>query len=642
MITFGGRDALVGPDEQAPQILDNPGMTHSHLQPLPSDADLRRLVHFSAADGRIWLAGQRMVLLHTAALGALRRELMHSIGREQTRRLLLRAGHASGERDAALARQVRPQAGLFEAFAVGPQLHMLEGMVQVTPQRFELDLDADHGAGARGRYHGIYRWDHSWEVDTHLRDFGPQDDPVCWTLLGYASGYTSAFFGRPVLYKEVACRACGAGHCQIEGRFAHEWPDGEAMARDYAPESMLVAIDQLHSKVEALRTQLEAADDAGVLVGRSRAFQGALALLRKAAPTQVTVLLTGETGVGKERFARALHAMSPRATKPFVAVNCAALPAELIESELFGAEKGAFTGAAGARAGRFERADGGTLLLDELGELPLPAQAKLLRVLQQGEVERLGATQPRKVDVRVVAATNVDLEAAVAAGRFRRDLLYRLNVYPIRIPSLRERVDDIEPLAQHLLERFAALHHKRVAGFTDRALDAMRRHPWPGNVRELENLIERGIILASPGEPVDADALFTALPGRGGATVDAGGHLIHTPPQAGALYDEMQRHGLGLEALEDALMHEAVQRSDGNLAAAARALGITRPQLSYRLARSRERLDTTPEAATSGDTGDSGYGHPAQAAPPGPAAGQAHPPGGPASQPGASRRWPAD
>ncbi len=551
--------------------------------PLPSDADLRRMVHFSAGDGRIWLAGQRMLLVHAAALGALRRELIGTIGREHTRRLLMRAGYASGERDAALARQVRSDASVLDMFAVGPQLHMLEGAVQVTPERCEIDV-------AAGRFHGVFRWDHSWEVETHVRDFGPEDEPVCWMLLGYASGYTSGFMGRPTLFKEVACAACGQPHCRIEGRVLADWPDAEAMARDYAADSMIVRLEDLQSQVDTLRSTLQPADELGPLIGRSKAFDAAARLLRKAASTQVTVLLTGETGVGKERFARALHAMSPRAGKPFVAVNCAALPAELIESELFGAEKGAFTGAGAARPGRFERADGGTLMLDELGELPLTAQAKLLRVLQQGEIERLGGTQTRKVDVRVVAATNVDLQAAVASGRFRSDLMYRLNVYPIRIPPLRERVGDIEPLAAHLLARFCALHGKRAAGFTDRALDAMRAYPWPGNVRELENLIERGVILASPGEPVDVHALFPTLPGQPPVTVNAAGELERcAPSDSPALYDELVARGLSLDALEDALIQEAVQRADGNLAAAARALGLTRPQLSYRLQRVRER-----------------------------------------------------
>jgi transcriptional regulator with GAF, ATPase, and Fis domain len=271
-----------------------------------------------------------------------------------------------------------------------------------------------------------------------------------------------------------------------------------------------------------------------------------------------------------------------------VAINCAALPAELIESELFGAEKGAYTGASALRVGRFERADGGTLMLDELGELPLPAQAKLLRVLQLGELDRLGGTQSRKINVRVVAATNIDLEVAVASGRFRRDLLYRLNVYPIRVPPLRERSDDIEPLAMHLLQRFAALHSKRVAGFSDRALDAMRRHAWPGNVRELENLIERGVILVSDGEPIDVDALFPGLPDTGALTVTAVGTL--EPPSVAAsdsLFDEVSRRGLTLDAMEQLLIKEAVARSGGNLAAAARALGLTRPQLSYRVQRLR-------------------------------------------------------
>jgi DNA-binding NtrC family response regulator/predicted hydrocarbon binding protein len=541
------------------------------------------LVQFSSADGRIWLGGQRMLLVHAEALGGLRRELVQAIGLEQTRRVLLRAGYASGQRDAELARRVRGSASSQDMFSAGLQLHMLEGVVQIVTEELDVDIPAGH-------LQGKFRCDHSWEAETHLRDFGRHDSPVCWMLQGYASGYCSAFMGRSMLVKELTCQACGAESCRTEIRAAEDWPDGEAMLAEYRADSMLVRLVNLQQEVESLRSTLQPADELGPLVGRSRAFMQASELLRKAAPKQVTVLLTGETGVGKERFARALHAMSPRASKPFVAVNCAALPADLIESELFGAEKGAYTGAAVARPGRFERADGGTLMLDELGELPLPAQAKLLRVLQQGEIERLGGSQVRKVDVRVVAATNVDLEDAVAKGRFRSDLFYRLNVYPVRIPPLRERIEDIEPLAMHLLQRFCALHGTQMQRFTDRALEAMHDYAWPGNIRELENLVERGVILSGPGEPIDVHHLFPMLPERPAASINAQGRLERAAPsEESSLYDEVIRRGLTLDGLEDTLLREAVERTGGNLAAAGRALGLTSPQIRYRMSRLKER-----------------------------------------------------
>ena len=568
--------------------------------PMPPDADLRQLLRFSSQDGLIWLSGQRMLLLHSASLMALHKELMNTLGQASTRRVLMRSGYAAGERDALLARQIRPDSSLFELFAVGPQLHGLEGAVLATPLVFEVDEEAGHLLCQ-------VRWKNSWEAETRLRESGLQSEPACWMQLGYASGYTSALFRKQVLFKELECEACGHAHCLIEGRFAHEWPDGEQLASDYQPGSLLVHLDEPPAQPHAQPEHAQAQDVQGPLLGQSPAFQAAVALLRKAAPTQVTVLLTGETGVGKERFASALHAMSARASQPFVAINCAALPAELIESELFGAEKGAFTGANVTRIGRFERAHGGTLLLDELGELPLPAQAKLLRVLQTGEVERLGGSKPIPVDVRVVAATNVDLEQAVAQGRFRADLLYRLNVYPIRVPALRERLDDIEPLAKHLLQKFSDLHGKKVAGLSDRALAALRQYPWPGNVRELENLLERALILAPTNGLVEAGTLFPQWSDTDHSGVDEHGYLFSTTPAESArpldthklavadVYDAMREQGLSLQTLEERLLLEAVRRAGGNLAAAARAVGMTRPQLSYRLARSRDRTPADDE-----------------------------------------------
>jgi DNA-binding NtrC family response regulator len=544
---------------------------------------LRKLLRFEPDSGAIWLGERRMVLLHTAALSALRRDLITSVGTEHTRRLLTRMGYASGAHDAGFAHKTRGNRSLEEMFMVGPQLHMLEGAARVTPLHLKMDA-------ATGLYEGEFRWDDSWEAHAHRLAYGVVDEPACWILLGYASGYTSAFMGKLILFKEIQCGACGDDHCHIVGKPIDEWPDGEAYRPYFEDDSLLHKLDVLSQQVEALKTTLEPATSGGMLIGASPAFQHAHDLMQRAARTQVTVLLTGETGVGKERFARALHEHSDRATGPFVAVNCAALPAELIEAELFGVEKGAYTGAHAARAGRFERAEGGTLFLDEVGDLPLAAQAKLLRVLQEGEIERLGAEATRKVNVRMVTATNVDLEAAVAQGRFRRDLLYRLNVYPICIPPLRERSADIEPLARHLLARFMALHNKRLSGLGDRALQALMRHDWPGNVRELENLVERGVILAAQGGTVELEHLFPNQPGARQEGVDPQGRLARVLPAGeNELCERIVSSGLSLEQLEARVLALAVERSGGNLSGAARLLGLTRPQLAYRL--KRQQID---------------------------------------------------
>ncbi|MBU4519139.1 MAG: sigma 54-interacting transcriptional regulator [Gammaproteobacteria bacterium] len=549
----------------------------------PPDADLRKLLRFEPDSGAIWLGERRMVLLHTAALSALRRDLITSVGTEHTRRLLTRMGYASGAHDAGFAHKTRGNRSLEEMFMVGPQLHMLEGAARVTPLHLKMDA-------ATGLYEGEFRWDDSWEAHAHRLAYGVVDEPACWILLGYASGYTSAFMGKLILFKEIQCGACGDDHCHIVGKPIDEWPDGEAYRPYFEDDSLLHKLDVLSQQVEALKTSLEPATSGGMLIGASPAFQHAHDLMQRAACTQVTVLLTGETGVGKERFARALHEHSDRASGPFVAVNCAALPAELIEAELFGVEKGAYTGAHAARAGRFERAEGGTLFLDEVGDLPLAAQAKLLRVLQEGEIERLGAEATRKVNVRMVTATNVDLEAAVAQGRFRRDLLYRLNVYPICIPPLRERSADIEPLARHLLARFMALHNKRLSGLGDRALQALMRHDWPGNVRELENLVERGVILAAQGGTVELEHLFPNQPGARQEGVDPQGRLARVLPAGeNELCERIVSSGLSLEQLETRVLALAVERSGGNLSGAARLLGLTRPQLAYRL--KRQQID---------------------------------------------------
>jgi formate hydrogenlyase transcriptional activator len=235
-----------------------------------------------------------------------------------------------------------------------------------------------------------------------------------------------------------------------------------------------------------------------VIVGESRSLRHALEQVEIVAPTDATVLVLGETGTGKELIARAIHERSSRRDRPFVKINCAAIPSGLLESELFGHERGAFTSAVTQKIGRFEVANGGTLFLDEVGEIPLELQPKLLRVLQEQEFERLGGARTIKVDVRLVAATNRDLAEMVEAQRFRDDLYYRLNVFPVTVPPLRERPEDIEALVRHFVGRFARRMNRRIEVIPTETLDALRRHPWPGNVRELENLIQRAVIL-SPG-----------------------------------------------------------------------------------------------------------------------------------------------
>lgn len=550
----------------------------------PPSSDLREMLRFSPDDGLIWLGEQRMVLLHTAALSALRKELIESVGVEQARRILTRMGFASGQRDAELARKLRGDGTSIDAFLVGPQLHILEGCVHTEPVRLEVDVE-------KGHFYGEFRWRHAWEAEVHLKEFGQAEHPVCWMQVGYASGFTSYFMGRFIPFREVECAAAGAERCRIVGKPVEEWPDAHEFTPYFEADSIVGRLLELREQVEAMRQSLACRRRIPDLIGSSTGFQHAYDLVVKAASTKVTVLLLGETGVGKERFAHALHDLSPRRDAPFVAVNCAALPDELIESELFGVEKGAFTGAHAARAGKFERADGGTLFLDEVGELPLPAQAKLLRVLQEGEIERLGGEQTRKINVRLVAATNVDLHDAVEEGRFRRDLFYRLNVYPVTIPPLRERITDIPTLVEGMIARFCTLHDKRVAGITDKAMSALKAQHWPGNVRELQNVLERGVILAPTNGWIEVEHLFIgappAMPPQAG--VGADGKLRE--PQAGqaavaadgTMHDALLDAGIPLEDFEQTLLRRAVERANGNLAAAARLLGMTRPQLNYRL-----------------------------------------------------------
>jgi two-component system response regulator HydG len=328
---------------------------------------------------------------------------------------------------------------------------------------------------------------------------------------------------------------------------------------------------ELRSENRALKERLRQDFDLGKIIGRSRAMKELLEMVAMIAPSEATVLISGESGTGKELIARSIHHNSPRREHPLVVVNCAALTDTLLESELFGHEKGAFTGADRRREGRFMQADGGTLFLDEIGETSAAMQAKLLRVLQEKELQRVGGEETLPVDVRVLAATNRDLLQAVESGQFREDLFYRLNVVALEIPPLRERRDDIPLLAQHFLGKFAEKNRKDVKGFTPQAMDLLLKYEWPGNVRELENAVERAVILRT-GDHVTEKQLPMTITRA----------LENETPAPSQLDPSRTRP---LEEIEKDAILAALEATGGNKSEAARRLGITRKTLHKKLKR---------------------------------------------------------
>lgn len=336
----------------------------------------------------------------------------------------------------------------------------------------------------------------------------------------------------------------------------------------------------LQAENEELRRRLPD-DDLDWLVGKSQPMRRLKELIRLAAPSEAITLVTGKSGTGKELVARALHGLSPRAHKPLVVVNCAALSEHLLESELFGHEKGAFTGADKRRDGRFMQADGGTLFLDEIGELPLAMQAKLLRAIQQGEIQRVGSDATLTVDVRLVAATNRDLAEEIRLGRFREDLYYRLNVLTLHVPSLEERQDDIPLLAQHFLNNHSARNRKDVKGFTPQAMDLIIHYPWPGNVRELENTIERAVVLLF-GQYISERELPAALT-RCAAPPAEAVQALEPSPVAPVPERVAATLPTTLEDMERTLILQTLEQTGNNKSEAAKRLGIARKTLHMKL-----------------------------------------------------------
>ena len=475
------------------------------------ELQLTDILECQPEQGVVRLHDQRVVILSAAAIGLLRKELIQVFGIDLARRLLMRFGYADGYQDAVSLRDRSTATDPLDHLRSGPSLHTVEGIVHA---RFTaLDYDA-----ARRRFVAELEWRNSYEGDQHLHHHGKSAAPVCWSLAGYASGYATGCLGHEVYFREVQCVGQGAALCIIEGRDYESWGDqGHRLRDDFDGETLRREVERLRQAVrlrqrdlasrerrlaqrerelDLIRERVAKHAAAKRFIVRSRGMQDVLEQAARVAPLDVTVLIGGESGTGKEFLVRMIHDQSARGHGPLVSVNCAALTETLLESELFGHVRGAFTGAVRDKPGLFETASRGTLFLDEVGEMSPGLQAKLLRALQEGEIRRVGGDRATRVAPRVVAASNRDLRAAVSLGTFREDLYFRLGAFVITIPPLRDRREAIPALSSEFVRRASARFKKDVHAIEPEAMVALTRYRWPGNVRELEHAIERAVILA--------------------------------------------------------------------------------------------------------------------------------------------------
>jgi DNA-binding NtrC family response regulator len=460
--------------------------------------DHGKLLELDPAAGVIRFGGQRALLLDAVAMGLLRKYLVENFGLIAARTVLTQFGFAHGWRMAEAMRSEFQWDTEQEWRNAGTRISMLGGLFRVEPGGDPLSKSGAMLAA-------------SYEAEQHLLHFGQADAPMCWTISGLISGYISRTSGSEIYVLEDRCLGKGDAACQLFGRTRAEWGDARAEELHFfepkrLKECLDVSLQRVTESLKSAERKLRAHRQALVrvapevdgplgIVAKSAAMRKLVDLARRVAKVDSTVLIGGESGSGKERIARFVHEESTRAAGPFIAVNCGAITESLLEGELFGHARGAFTGATQDRPGLFEAANGGTLFLDEIGEVSPGMQVKLLRALQEREIRRVGENKIRRVDVRIVAATNRDLAKGVASGGFRQDLYYRLKVVELDLPPLRKRKEDILPLARVLLTA-SALRMKRKPSSLDAATaDQLLRYPWPGNVRELENAMERAVAL---------------------------------------------------------------------------------------------------------------------------------------------------
>jgi DNA-binding NtrC family response regulator len=529
------------------------------------DLNIAELVQFSP--GYVGLQGRRLLIHDLFALGQFRRDLIETVGEDMGRRILTRKGFFWGQADAAGMQRLYQWDSLGEWIAASAALSQISGRAQMSTNITLLDE-------ATGRIEVEMTTDNSAEVEEYRNELGKASKPVCWVTVGYASGYVSYCMGKSVYFVEAHCQAADAPGCVFVGKDVDSW--GSVIEKDKPyflaadiQKKVLELSRRIRNQQRTLvqqRNQLKTSLQPGVLSGievKSKSFRAVLDLAERVAAFDTTVLITGETGTGKEVLARHIHACSARKDGPFLAVNCSALPENLLESELFGHKAGSFTGAKTDQIGLFKAAEKGTIFLDEIGDISPQLQAKLLRVIQSREIKPVGDTRTQQIDVRVISATNRDLDQLAEEGAFRKDLLYRLRVVLVAVPPLRDRRDDILPLTRHFLDQFKRRHKIANLRLSPAVADVLTKYDWPGNVRELENALEHAAVLC-------ADGLVTPdiLPR------DVAGSI----PEKGVA----DRHGT-LESLERQHIRRVLDQTGGNRAEAARSLGISESTLYRRL-----------------------------------------------------------
>jgi DNA-binding NtrC family response regulator len=545
--------------------------------------DHKELLEFDPEGCVIRFAGQRALLLDAVAMGLLRRYLVENFGLTAARTVLTQFGFAHGWRMAEAMRAEFKWDSDEEWRSAGMRIHALGGLFRVEP--------GTTGPLSRNGVMLIA----SYEAEQHLLHFGRSESPICWTICGLISGYMSRSHGKEIYVLEDRCLSHGDAACHLIGRTRDDWGDERAEElRFFEPkrlkeclevslhrvtETLKVAERKLRERRRALVRVTNNHEEPLGLITKSPAMRQLIDLARRLAKVDSTVLIGGESGSGKERIARFLHEESTRAAGAFIAINCGAITETLLESELFGHVRGAFTGATQDRPGLFEAAHHGTLLLDEIGEVPAAMQVKLLRALQEREVRRVGDNRSRKVDVRIIAASNRELATAVARGTFRQDLYYRLKVVELNVPALRDRRDDILPLARVLLADSAQRMRRDISGFAPNATDQLLRYQWPGNVRELENAMERAVALARESR-VQLEDLPEEIRNASPIAVPTGGAVRP------------------LNAIEKDYIIAALQRNGGNQTLTAGQLGIGSATL-YRKLKSYGLVEPRSKSARS-------------------------------------------